>query len=59
MEFLNIPQPKVIVVGEDVTNGKPDPQGFLLAAKELGFTPENCIVFEDAAAGVEAGHRAG
>lgn len=59
MEFLNIPRPKVIVVGEDVTNGKPDPQGFLLAARKLGFAPENCVVFEDAPAGVEAGQRAG
>lgn len=59
MGFLNIPLPKVIVVGDDVANGKPDPQGFLMAAKKLGFAPENCIVFEDAPAGVEAGQRAG
>lgn len=59
MGFLNIPQPKVIVVGDDVTIGKPNPQGFLMAAMKLGFAPENCVVFEDAPAGVEAGQRAG
>ncbi|OYZ23694.1 MAG: hypothetical protein B7Y39_03665 [Bdellovibrio sp. 28-41-41] len=59
MEFLKIPQPTVIVVGEDVSSGKPDPQGFLMAAKKLGFAPENCVVFEDAPAGIEAGQRAG
>lgn len=59
MEYLKIPHPKVMVVGERVTKGKPDPQGYLMAAKELGFTPENCVVFEDADAGIEAGHRAG
>lgn len=59
MEYLNIPLPQVLVRGEDVTKGKPDPQGYLMAAKQLGFSPENCLVFEDADAGVEAGQRAG
>ncbi len=59
MEYLNIPIPKVIIRGEDVVLGKPDPQGYLLAAQKLGFLPQNCLVFEDADAGVEAGQRAG
>ena len=43
-----------IVDGTMTTNGKPDPQVFLLGAKGCGVNPENCAVFEDAEAGVEA-----
>jgi beta-phosphoglucomutase len=43
-----------IVDGNDVTNAKPDPEVFLRAAKLLGATPENAIVFEDSVAGVQA-----
>ena len=48
----------VLVDGSHVTNSKPDPEGFLLAAQRLGEKAENCIVIEDAAAGVEAARRA-
>ncbi len=48
-----------IVCGCDVKNGKPEPDGFLLAAERLGCPPGRCIVVEDAAAGIEAAHRAG
>jgi len=48
-----------IVTGHDVTEGKPSPQGFLLAAQRLGVEPRNCIVIEDAVAGVAAAKRAG
>jgi beta-phosphoglucomutase family hydrolase/PPOX class probable F420-dependent enzyme len=49
-----------IVVGEeDVTRGKPDPEGFLLAAERLGVPPGECVVIEDAPAGVEAARRGG
>jgi beta-phosphoglucomutase len=43
-----------IVDGNDVTNAKPDPEVFLMAAKLLNITPENSIVFEDSVAGVQA-----
>ena len=43
-----------IIDGTKVVNGKPHPEGFLLAASELGVHPEECIVFEDAPKGVEA-----
>ncbi|MFT5892558.1 MAG: beta-phosphoglucomutase [Dokdonia sp.] len=43
-----------IVDGNDVTNAKPDPEVFLIAAKLLNIKPEDCIVFEDSVAGVEA-----
>ncbi|SFE89536.1 beta-phosphoglucomutase [Flavobacterium xueshanense] len=43
-----------VVDGNDVTNAKPDPEVFLMAAKLLNATPENSIVFEDSVAGVQA-----
>jgi beta-phosphoglucomutase len=43
-----------IVDGNDVTNAKPDPEVFLIAAKLLEVSPENAIVFEDSVAGVQA-----
>lgn len=49
----------VIVGEEDVTRGKPDPEGFLLAARRVGVPPAECVVIEDAPAGVEAAKRAG
>ena len=48
-----------VVTGRDVTRGKPDPQVFLLAAARLHIAPENCIVIEDAVAGIEAARAAG
>jgi beta-phosphoglucomutase family hydrolase len=48
-----------IAGAEDVQRGKPDPQVFLLAAEGLGVKLENCIVIEDAVAGVTAARRAG
>jgi beta-phosphoglucomutase family hydrolase len=49
----------VIVGAADVARGKPNPDGFLLAAERCGVAPANCIVFEDAPLGVEAARRAG
>lgn len=48
-----------VVTGQDVTHGKPNPQVFLLAAERMAIPPNRCVVIEDAAAGVEAAHRAG
>ncbi|MDX6746275.1 beta-phosphoglucomutase [Polaribacter sp. PL03] len=47
-----------IVDGNNVTKAKPDPEVFLLAAEQLGVDANNCIVFEDAVAGVEAANAA-
>ena len=47
-----------IVDGNSVTKAKPDPEVFLLAAEQLGIKPQDCIVFEDAVAGIEAANRA-
>lgn len=49
---------KGIVDGNSVSKAKPDPEVFLIGAEKLGLAPENCIVFEDAIAGVEAANRA-
>jgi beta-phosphoglucomutase family hydrolase len=49
----------VIQSGDDVENGKPEPDIFLLTAKRLGIHPEECIVIEDSLNGVKAGHAAG
>ena len=48
-----------IASGLDVTKSKPDPEVFLVAAKKLGLPPEECLVVEDAAAGIEAATRGG
>jgi len=49
---------QIIVSGHEVVDGKPSPQGFLLAARQLGVEPGRCVVIEDAVAGVEAAKRA-
>lgn len=48
-----------VVDGNKVQRAKPDPEVFLIAAKDLGVAPENCVVFEDAVAGIAAANRAG
>jgi beta-phosphoglucomutase len=47
-----------IVDGNDVSKAKPDPEVFLIGAKKLGVNPENCVVVEDAIAGIEAANAA-
>ncbi|WAC66040.1 HAD-IA family hydrolase [Agrococcus sp. SL85] len=54
-----LPVPRVLVAAEDVDRGKPDPQGYLLAAARLGVDAARCLVVEDAPAGVDAGLAAG
>ncbi len=49
----------VIISSEDTQRGKPDPQVFLLAAERLGVAPAQCVVFEDAVAGVQAARAGG
>lgn len=50
---------KCSISGEEVTKGKPDPEIFLKAAKKLNVDPKDCLVIEDAAAGVKAAKSAG
>jgi len=54
-----IPAPERIVTAESVSEGKPHPAPYLAGAALLGFRPEECVVFEDAASGANAGHAAG
>lgn len=54
-----LPQPPRMITAEDVQVGKPDPSGYLLAARHLGAEPARCLVFEDVMAGVLAGEAAG
>ena len=49
----------MLVTADRLRRGKPDPEGYLLAARELGADPAGCVVLEDAPAGVEAGRAAG
>ena len=51
--------PPVLVTVDDVSVGKPDPEGFVLAARRLGIPIERCLVVEDSSPGAEAGRRAG
>lgn len=54
-----IPRPPVLVTADDVTRGKPDPEGYLAAAREVGVDPAGAVVLEDAAAGIAAARAAG
>ncbi|MGD9157467.1 MAG: HAD family phosphatase [Desulfobacteraceae bacterium] len=49
----------VLVCAEDVSHGKPHPEGCITASRKLGVSPSKCIVLEDAPAGLEAARRAG
>ncbi len=51
--------PALLVCAEDVAHGKPAPDGYRLAASRLGIAPGDCVVFEDAVAGIAAGEAAG
>ena len=59
LRAAGFPIPRLMVTAEDVSRGKPDPQGYEIAAKLLGKATSQCVVFEDAPAGIEAGIRAG
>lgn len=49
----------VIVCGDEITRGKPDPEGYLLAAQKLGVKPSECLVVEDSVYGVMSAKAAG
>jgi mannitol-1-/sugar-/sorbitol-6-phosphatase len=59
LEAAGITPPRTMVVAEDVAVGKPDPACFRLGAERLGLAPQDCLVFEDAHAGVTAAELAG
>ena len=59
LRAAGLPVPKNMVTSSDVRIGKPDPEPYLMAAAKLGFAVGDCIVVEDAEAGVRAGKAAG
>lgn len=58
MEAAGIARPAVMVTAQEVSQGKPDPAGYRLAAERLRVSPQDCLVFEDADAGIRAGEAA-
>jgi mannitol-1-/sugar-/sorbitol-6-phosphatase len=59
LECAGLPVPAVLISSDDVRLGKPDPEGYLMAAERLGVAPARCLVIEDTPAGLEAAQRAG
>jgi sugar-phosphatase len=54
-----LPVPEVLVSSDGLEHGKPDPECFLIGARRLDVDPRDCVVLEDAPAGITAGRRAG
>lgn len=59
LKLGKLPVPDVLVTAEDVRDGKPHPEPYLKGAELLGFDPSQCLVIEDAPAGIRAAHAAG
>jgi sugar-phosphatase len=59
LQLAGIPVPKVMVAADEVTNGKPHPEPYLKGAQLLGANPADCLVIEDAPAGIRAAHAGG
>ena len=59
LTHAKLPTPRVMVSADDVSKGKPDPEPYLTGAKLLGMTASDCLVIEDAPAGIQAAHAGG
>src|SRR5580704_18069724 len=59
LRYCGLPVPKVLVTSDDVIHGKPHPEPYLKGAAQLGFGPADCLVIEDAPAGIESARAAG
>ena len=59
LRAANLPLPKILVTADDVAKGKPDPEPYLRAAELMNVKPEECVVVEDAPAGILAAHAGG
>ncbi len=59
LRFCGLPVPKVLVTSDDVTQGKPHPEPYLKGAALLEFNPADCLVIEDAPAGIESARAGG
>jgi len=59
LRHCGLPVPKVLITSDDVTQGKPHPEPYLKGAEKLGFKPADCLVIEDAPAGIESARAGG
>jgi len=59
LKAAGLPIPATMIAADDIPNGKPAPDCFLVAAERLGVSASDCLVFEDAPAGITAGEAAG
>jgi mannitol-1-/sugar-/sorbitol-6-phosphatase len=59
LRFGGLPVPRIMVTAEDVANGKPHPEPYLKGAELLGVSPADCLVIEDAPAGIQSAHAGG
>jgi mannitol-1-/sugar-/sorbitol-6-phosphatase len=59
LKHANLPTPRVMVSADDVSKGKPDPEPYLAGARLLGMNASDCVVIEDAPAGILAAHAGG
>jgi mannitol-1-/sugar-/sorbitol-6-phosphatase len=59
MRYCGLPVPEVLVTSDDVTQGKPHPEPYLKGAEGLGFAPGECLVIEDAPAGIQSARAGG
>jgi mannitol-1-/sugar-/sorbitol-6-phosphatase len=59
LRFGGLPVPKILVTAEDVVNGKPHPEPYLKGAELLGVSPAECLVVEDAPAGIQSARAGG
>ena len=59
LKHANLPMPRILVSADDVSKGKPDPEPYLTGAQLLGMSASECVVIEDAPAGILAAHAGG
>jgi sugar-phosphatase len=59
LPHCGLPVPEVLVTSDDVVNGKPHPEPYLKGAERLGFRPAECLVIEDAPAGIQSARAGG
>jgi sugar-phosphatase len=59
LQHCGLPIPEVLITSDDVTNGKPHPEPYLKGAAQIGVNPLECLVFEDAPAGIQSAHASG
>ena len=59
LRLAGIPIPMILITADDVANGKPHPEPYLKAAELLGVDPKECLVIEDAPAGIQSAHAGG